>query len=312
MIKFVLLLSFLIIISFVPVFATSPKCDGITDDTNTIQSMINAKNATLPRGVCIITNTLYIGTGTNTTQSTIHSLFLTGQGFEAGHDESSYYCGTGTCLLWKGPIGQNMISVRGPINDITISKIDLDGLNSASSCIYSTHMMDSKFDQVRCQYVTKTDYVFAINASIPISGVNEGGCRNIFNQLMSDSPSNNLVNGIKMLQAPNQSMDYCRNQFNDLQIMYGGASGSYGIYMSPADNNYFMGGMIASPGVSGGCGVYLSYFSNENVFMGTAIPNGICGNPSIGDWFMPYPTIDSEPIPTIPHVHYMLYNGTIH
>lgn len=316
MIKYALIL---IPLLFIPnVFALTPKCDGVTDDTLAIQSEINNKNASLPYGSCIISSTLYLGNGTNSTQSTINDLFLTGKGFETGGDINNNWYFGGTRLVWNGPINGTMIAVRGPIHDIELSKINLDGNDKAGTCIYTTQMVGSDYTQVRCDRWTKTAYVFTVNATSSIYGVAHGMCQNEFNQISTDAPTNSKANGMFLNGSTSLGLDSCQNQFNQIQLVYGGASGSCGITLGMADNNNFNTGMLyPSYPNTGGHSVCFkqtgnSFFPGENWFNGLAIVQGISGTSGQGgNWFMPYPTQDGEPIPNIPYVHYVLYNGTI-
>jgi hypothetical protein len=301
---------------FVSSYSYGVKCDGVTDDTASIQAAINAKAATLPYGDCIITHSLYIGNGTKSTQSTIHDITLVGQGWESGPQMPDQGNSGGTRLVWNGPSGGTMISIRGPINDVTISKITLDGKGKAGYGIFATHMSQSQFNQVRVDHFTKTAFVFTANATRQITGVDYGDCSNVFTQLATDAPANKIANGILLDGSSLTGFDSCRNQFYESEIGYGGSTGSCGVTLAFADNNIFIGGMLY-PAIEnmGGYGVCLknayTYFPQANDFIGTAIIQGVGGTSGTGgNLFGPYPTADGEPIPFLPYVHYWLYDGT--
>lgn len=286
------------------VFALAPKCDGKTDDTVAIQAEINARNATLPYGDCIITHTLYIGNGTDTKPSSQNSLFLRGQGMY------------GTILVWGGPNNGTMISVRGPVLDVTISGINLYGNNKAGYGVWTTQMGLSKFDQVKVTGFTNTAFVFTVNETSHNTDWG-GGCANILNQISSGNPANAQANGILLDGSIKTGLDSCRNQFNEMEINYGGGIRSCGITLAFTDNNVFNTGMIYPTSRGDGHGVCLNQqisrsFPQENVFIEVAVLQGVSGTSGTGgNWFMPYPTSDGETVPNIANVHYMLYNGVI-
>lgn len=287
-------------IQLIPNSTHTPKCDGITNDTEAIQFEINHGNATLPSGKCMINSPLYMGDSTNSMPSTMNSLSLKGQGRYA------------TTISWAGQVNQTMLSVRGPILDNTISGIHLDGENIAGYGIWATQIDSSKMDQVLVTSITKAFYVFTVNSTS--NNTNFGSCGNIFNQISTGNPSNPQVNGIILNGTVSTRLDACRIQMNEIEINYGGGIGSCGIYLGFTDNNMFNTGLVYGPN-NGGHGVCLDNrfdqeFPLENHFDEVAIMNGISGVSGLGgNWFNPLPTSDGEQIPNLPNVHYCLYNG---
>lgn len=109
--------------------------DGITDDTQAFLDAIAAVPEMggvvfVPPGTYIISQTLILGNGTNTTVSDYNNIALIGSGgtLWAGIAIPNYYAGT--ILQWAGPATDCMIEVHGPINGCRISNLILNG-NSA-------------------------------------------------------------------------------------------------------------------------------------------------------------------------------------
>lgn len=281
------------------------KCDGITDDTQSIQSAINSLNLTggivlLPSGHCKISNTIQIGNGNPILRSGINDITLQGTG------------GRSTSFDWYGSSTIPMLQINGPTWGIHVNHVQFDGRKISTNPIKIIQTEFSSFDDLYVINWHGTAYNVTTwnnyNAYF-------GGCDNRFSQIATGGPADNQASGVSF-DSNITNYDSCRNVIQNLSIQYGGNIGTYGLRLGFTDNNSFQEGLLQPVCNCGGYGVLLNQkytiFPHENKFDNIAVVQGVGGiSGTGGNWFNPYPTMDGEPIPNMPYIHYVLYNGTI-
>ncbi len=97
---------------------------GIFEAMNTLP--VTGGKVQLPSGTVNVYGTLIVGKGTATTQSTINAISLVGQGSGRAVDIAQPTLG-GTTLLWGGASGGTVLQVLGPIGNVEIRDLMIDG-----------------------------------------------------------------------------------------------------------------------------------------------------------------------------------------
>lgn len=111
----------------------------------------------LPPGTFDVYQTIELGDGSPTRLSSVQSLSLTGQGCGANEGEFSDLS-AGTLLRWKGPVGQPMIRVNGPIYAVTLRGMSLD-CAGASDGIVLNHPINSVIENIHIRNAMSNSFV---------------------------------------------------------------------------------------------------------------------------------------------------------
>lgn len=135
--------------------------------------------------------TIELGTGDANNISTAASVSITGRGCGANEGELGFLEG-GTYLRWRGPAGQPMIRVRGPIYGVQISGLTLDCAGIASVGIQMDHPINATLDQVHIRNFTNIGLrLRSTMGGRPGMAVN--ACGNRFTQMRTFSMNHNAV-----------------------------------------------------------------------------------------------------------------------
>lgn len=120
--------------------------------------------------------TIELGNGNANNISSAAALSITGRGCGANEGELGFH-EAGTYLRWRGPAGQPMIRVRGPVYGVQISGITLDCAGTANG-IQLDHAINSSFNQIHIRNMS----TFGLRLRSTMTGrsgmaVNAGGNR---------------------------------------------------------------------------------------------------------------------------------------
>jgi len=121
--------------------------DGAHDDTAAIQAAIDSLpkeggTVVLPGGRYKVTDTIHIGNGTTEKASDKNGIKLIGQGAAFGHEVTAE-----TTLLASAKY-DTMLSINGPITDVTIQGIRLNGQANVNTLLYMTDIVQSELSYV--------------------------------------------------------------------------------------------------------------------------------------------------------------------
>lgn len=294
------------------------------ESTSAIQAAINAAGAAgggivkFKAKSYLISSTLIVGNGSPTTQSTYNGVRLEGISGGLGADYSNQWNLNSTRLIWTGAAGGIMCQVKGPTYRNNIMNIMFDCATIAATGLKVVHAMQCNFEGITVTRYTGTAYIVTVEATAAIVGVAYGCADNRWTQIVSSNPTNNTANGMLLDGSTSANLDVARNYFNNFDLVYGGAAGSWGLKLAFADNNTFAEGLLyPGNGNVGGSGIVfvqqsggLTGFPLENVFINVVPLQGVSGTSGTsGNYFLMYPTSDSAPIPTMANVYVQTYDG---
>lgn len=317
--------------------------DGVTDDLAAINYAIAYLNTLgggsllFPSGDYLISDTIVIGDGTNSTVSTDgYKITLQGTNLGSGADITNTEIPGASRILWGGSTSTSeiMIDLAGPLYGINIIDLHLDCADKCGIGLNITHVTQSKFERVIVSQYTNKAYNLTTRTGFP-TGCAYGCADNIFLQCYASDPSSTsttsiyLSSGVDTGTTLSGNPDSARNIFIGGSYIYGGDTGYYGAYLYGADNNQFIGCLFyPKSGSSGGYDVYLNQwpasgdFPKENVFTNCGMTRGVSGNggagggPTGGNFFFPFQTGDGATAPdldtaqTITHDGKLYINGT--
>lgn len=300
--------------------------DGVTDDLQAfnaalVKAYTDGGVIWIPQGTYMLSDTWYIGNGSDTQESTYHDIMVVGAGCGNNHHISgSRYYGR-TVLRRMGSSQNPMIQVGGPITGVQISNLQMDCNGIASIGLNVRHACYSTFKNL--SVIKHTDVAYH---STTVSGnpVVYGAAGNKYDMIQCDDGFNATQVCMKLTgslsSANTYALDTCRNVVERFEFNHG--SQGYGIILEFADNNIFIEGQIFCPPGVDGHSVYLRRpddhpnFPSENAFINIAAIGGVGGQAgqlntygSGGHWFMPYSRADGEPIPGLQNTHVLLYTG---
>jgi Pectate lyase superfamily protein len=161
------------------------KGDGVTDDTSAIHTaiaaMVTGDTLYFPSGVYVISDTLTLGNGTATTESTINALSLLGVGSGgAVHANPSTPAGL-SVLRWSSTAPQDrpMLKILGAISSLKLQGLLFDGNARAQDGIWEIYMHGSEWHDVYTVAVLRAHW-FRSRWNTNPSGFVEGSSTNVF------------------------------------------------------------------------------------------------------------------------------------
>jgi hypothetical protein len=317
--------------------------NGVASDSTAINAAVAAAQneagiqVWFPVGNAAIDSSIVIGDGTTTTRSTTTGLTLIGLGSGAADNEfgTPNYV---TSIKWVGATSATaaMIDVRGPYHNFSIQNLTLNCDSKAGIAIKTRTVFRSEITNV---LVTKQT-AYAIDArSYDVTnppGVAVGTALLILRRFFSRSPANSSARGVLMAGGPVNNVAMSRCAIEDSEIEYGGASGSYGLGLYFADNNYFSNTFIQCQLAALGKDIvfftdttspYPGSFPQENTFIQTPAPKGVyvCNDANFPDInteitngglgfniFLAYPESDGGPIPTNIKIKTLTHEGILY
>ena len=294
--------------------------DGVADDTAAIQKAIDAcakKGVALyfPAGVYNIAAPLKIGDGYGAKLSTANNITIFGCSGGGTHSGMAVAKADPISeIRWIGGTINAMVVINGPIIGVNISRILLNCNAIAQTGIKAVHMAYSSIHDVAIYGCTGAGYVSTTNPLNAGSGINFGAGVNRLQNVHVQG-----VNGFHISGDTGGIFDTCRNVFQNCECE---CSGDFGVKLDYADNNTFLECEFYM--ARDGHGVVFDRpaakenFPSENLFINVAAiggVSGVAGKPNDyfagGNWFIPYPHADGEPLPQIENVHFLTYDGQI-
>lgn len=271
--------------------------DDSTDDRAAIQAAIDGTPAyggivRLPVGSFRINSThpsysgcgIVIGNGSSAGYSTQNAITLQGSGGGVGADVSGDTNANRGATRIKGTSGSitNLVCFRGPVANVWLKDILLDGNDQVGQAIDWLHTTESGISRVKFVKFT-TRYIDM--SSVTKDGTGNWGfynCGNHLSDFTMSMPTNSTTNGIRVTgvydSGTSPSPTYhtsCSNLFSRFGIGFGGGSSAVGIELAYADNNKFeYGGVNSYSGSSPGSGKPINFIQQSDGAVGSYFPYG--------------------------------------
>jgi hypothetical protein len=307
--------------------------DGVTDDHAAILMAIDAVDAAGGGFVDFGAKTyassipILIGDGSNSQQSTKHHrITLRGKGYGTGAEVSGTEVNGATRILYTGTALSTaaVISFEGPLHSVGMENIEPDANGLAGFAVNINHVTQGVFRRVTGRNYTVAGWNLTTRTGFP-TGCAFGNSDNSYYDCYGFGAANNTAHGISLNSGVSTETSLAfepssaRNRFFGGTFEYGGNSGSYGAYISGADNNQFHGVFfLPKGGSSGGLDVFLDAwptvgdFPKENVFFNCGMTRGVgppSGGPTGGNMFSPFQTGDGASPPTMATAQTVTYDG---
>jgi hypothetical protein len=270
---------------------------------------------------------LSVGNGSNSTVSTIHNrITLRGVGYGTGAEVDTTETVGAARILYTGSADATkaVLSMEGPLHSVAVENIQLDANSLAGFGININHVTQAVFRRVSVRNYTAVGWNLTTRTGFP-TGCAFGNSDNSYYDCYGFGAANNTAHGISFNSGVSTGVSLAfqpssaRNRFFGGTFEYGGNTGSYGAYLSGADNNQLHGVFfLPKGGSSGGLDVYLSAwptvgdFPKENVFFNCGMTRGVgpaSGGPTGGNMFSPFQTGDGASPPTMATAQTVTYDG---
>jgi hypothetical protein len=303
--------------------------DSASDDTDAFDRAADYLNSTGAGGGDIILNKpsygvtgLTFGNGSNTQPSSEHNkIRLIGRGYGASTGITNQQVGGATTIKYIGSPSSSaaVVEFAGPMYGVGIENIELDCDSKAGRGVIVNHVTMGTFHRVSCRNYTSIGYDLTCRTGFPV-GCAYGNGDNRFTDcygwlddvslIGTDILGISLNSGVSTAVSLAGNPDSARNIFIGGTFMYGTTAGSYGVYLSGADNNSIIETLFFPLGGSTlGYDVWLQQwaasgnFPLENYFCNLGMTRGVSGNGGIGSgWgntFFPFPTSDGATFPAL-------------
>jgi len=280
----------------------------------------------LPRGVCILSDTLTLGDGSNSAQSSKHhNITLEGYGIGTGAEVSNTQTTPPTVLRYAGTTDTTkaVLSVAGPLHNLYLRDFALDANGKAGIGLKVVQLNDWQFQRIQVLNWTTNSYVFTTRTGYPSGvayGMSNGSCLDCF----AYGPASNTANGILWTSgvAGATSLvgnpDVASNRFIGGVFFYGGSTGSYGLKLDGADNNIVIGSQLIPKGGNDGGGKSITFaqwagstqWPLENLFVKLGITQNVSGTSGTdGNAFLDFATSDGAAIPSLANVRTIANDG---
>lgn len=288
------------------------KGDGSTDDTTAINNAISAVGGIAEIHASgganyKITSSIQIGNGSASAPSTSNSIAIIGISAGATSSEVTS-AGASVKFTWAGAASGTMVQISGPIYGLHLSGLTFDCASIANTAIQFNHPFNSKFEEILALNYKGTAYV--LTAYPTPTGTVIGASHNKFSNVHAKAPAA-AGSGLAIGAASGAAgqLDVARNVFIGCDWWRDGTNAAtYSLALQFVDNCTFIECHTYGKGGSSGLGLYvnpptgLTTFPEEIAFFNCPIEGGAN---SPGTWtttrgigFFPYPTGDSEPIPS--------------
>lgn len=242
--------------------------DGSTDDRAAIQSAIDLQTyggiVYFPPGDFYLNSThpthtgcgVVVGNGTTSSYSTQNAITLQGAGKGVGEDFSIGNSTRGATRLKSGTSSiTKMICLEGPVVNVWINDIFLDGNANTANGILFNHVAESGINRVGFRKFTNGwGMDFTAKAKLT-GGWAFYTCGNRLSNFTMGEASSTSFSGIRLSGVyDSDSGPYhtsCSNVFERFGVSYGTAAGAVGVELAYADNNKFINGGFSTYGGSG-------------------------------------------------------------
>ncbi len=259
-------------------FANGSKTGGINEATRALPATGGVIE--LPCGEINISDTIVIGNGTPTTKSTIDAISLVGCGSGRGDDVAVPSTGA-TTLKWTGALGGAVLRVGGPIGNVGIYDLQLDGGNSADIGLDIAHSYLSSYKRLSIIHTRAvglrtqaTDYKFPHMVT--------GNNNNIFESVVVSAIAGGTAAQVGQAMPNTQSIfDSASNTFLNCSFLGGGGTG---LELRLADNNSFYQTVMFASGaalkLTGVAGLPASNYFYPGIVIGPITMTGSANAPN--------------------------------
>jgi hypothetical protein len=309
------------------------KGDGVTNDWPAILAAIDAVDA-LGGGDVLFRAAPYaistqgsVGNGSNSQQSTKHHrVRLRGAGYGTGPEVSNTEAAGVTRLIYTGSANSSagVLSFEGPLHSVGVENMVLDANGLAGFGVNFNHITQGTFQRVVVRNYTAAGWRGTSRNGFP-TGCAYGNADNRFYDCYAFNPTNFAAHGISLSSGVSTATslagmpDSARNLFFGGSYIYGGNTGSHGVYLAGADNNQFQGVMFLPKGgnAGGGFDAYFDawpatpVFPQENTFINCGMTRGVSGGGggTGSNFFLPYQTGDGAAIPALDGMQTLTQDG---
>jgi len=297
--------------------SVSTKVSYGTNDSAAIQNAINTGKIIRfkPQGGYAVATALTVGNGNSTTLSAKNGIVLEGTTSGATAAEMSPAV-LPTRLKWLGASGGTMLTVNGPMVGCNIKGIVFDCGSLANTAIRTNHMIASSWHDVLA--TNYKGFAFIHEAYAAFSGLAQGANKNTFINCRAMNPASGgsgmrvgVTSGFVVTM-----LDVAQNVWINCEWYRDGTSAtSTSLYLAFCDNLTFIESQFSAQGGSSGVCIYIlppsggagnTAFPDEILFLNCPVMTGFTADlswaPNNGILCDPYPTNDSEPIPTSPFI----------
>lgn len=286
--------------------------NGVTDDTTAIQNAINSLGTNggilyFPPGNYLVSSTINVGNGTNSSISSKTGIYLIGSagGVGPGEFSSPLY---GTQITWNGTTStaNSVIQFNGPLHSCGMENFYIDCNSKAGTGLNLQHPYQCQFRNINVDRYTYRGWIF-VSRTQSISGVTQGAMDNTFANCFARDPASAAVEtGFYMDGNDANNIGCSRNVFTNCTFLIAGNAGTRGMYIGYVDNCVFIRvSTLWATATQLGAGVYEQGstthpgFPLENVWLGCALQGGATQSGTTGNNLMVgYSLSDAEPLPT--------------
>lgn len=244
---------------------------GVSDSYAAINSAIASLSASggiveFPPGVYLTSDTILIGNGTPTTESTVHGITLKGAGSGVGAGESGTQSDGATSIKCTGGSWANkaLIKVQGVIHNIHLSGLQLNCNYKAYIGVQTVHAYRFTYSDVYVRLWSTIAWDFNTQTGVTSFAIGCGagslydcGCQ---------EPALTTAHAMKMDGNDTTVLDCARIHLHQGSYNFGSDAAARGLWLRFADNCFFYGPLFWT--VGSGDQLYLEQATN------TAYPGG--------------------------------------
>lgn len=296
-----------------------PVLGGVADTADAwdaaIAALPNTGGTLIVRpGVYGVSRVINIGNGSSSAESTKNCIrIIVEAGSGVGEGESSTVAGAQIKYIGSNTTDP-VLHVKGPMFGFQMENVVVNcNGGKAEIGIKLTHLWKAAIKNCSVQqYRTYSWYMESLDAALP-SGVGYHFMECYFEKLHGLDPRERgtqplnrpTANGLYVNGGRTNNIGFSRNVFVGCEFMYGGDTGTRGIWVGYLDSCSFTSVFTPQqdPGsYSAGNGVFFddtcpNNFPLDNVFYACPLQGGVSGSGGFGNFFFPYPQSDSEPQP---------------
>ncbi len=269
---------------------TGAHHDGITDDSGVLNQDIATLGAQGGGTVCLtpgetyaISNTVVLGNGTQTANSTVNGVMLVG--CNSGGPSYANPSINSASLKWTGTSGGTMVEFLGPSFANGIRGVYLNANGLAATAIKNIQDSNAHFEDLLIESWTGTAIVQTTQCP-SFTGVGAGW--NTWVNVQVLAPVGSTANGMSFDGCTGSNSDTTQSTYTNMLIGYSGGPGTWGLYFGFADNNVFSDfGVLPAGGVysqGGDDAVFVQQSGSYSAFpyANTFINWGFSPNPVVG------------------------------
>ncbi len=259
-------------------FANGSKTGGINEATRALP--VTGGIIEAPCGELDISDTIVIGNGTLTAKSTIDSISLVGCGSGRGDDVAKPSAGA-TTLKWTGAPGGVVLRVAGPVGNVGIFDVQIDGNYAGDVGLDIVHSYLSSYKRLSIIHTRVVGLrTQAVDYKFP--AMVTGNNNNIFESVVVSAIAGGTAAQVGQAMPNTQSIfDSASNTFLNCSFLGGGGTG---IELRLADNNSFYQTVMFASGaalkLTGVAGLPASNYFYPGIVIGPIVTTGTVNSPN--------------------------------